>query len=156
MSSDVGVLSANCQGLRDKNKCCNVLNYLENLNASVFCLQDMRWTDYDAKRLKSIWKGDCIIAGSKTNSRGVAILLKKDFEYQIIDSFIDTIGNLITLDINISNIKLKLINVYGLNTDSPAFYNKINDIIESSKQDYTVICGDLNLVMDPIPKTINT
>ena len=155
MSSDVGVLSANCQGLRDKNKCCDVLNYLENLNASVFCLQDTHWTDYDAKRLKSIWKGDCIIAGSKTNSRGVAILLKKDFEYQIIDSFIDTIGNLITLDINISNIKLKLINVYGPNTDSPAFYNKINDIIESSEQDYTVICGDLNLVMDPILDTQN-
>ena len=29
------------------------------------------------------------------------------------------------------------------------FYNKINDIIESNKQDSIVICGDLNLVMDP-------
>ena len=74
---------------------------------------------------------------------------QKDFEYQIIDSFTDTIGNLITLDINIGNIKLKYINVYGPNTDSPAFYNKINDIIKSSNQDYIVICGDLNLLMDP-------
>ena len=69
----------------------------------------MHLTDYYAKRLKSIWKGDCIIAGSKTYSTGVAILLKKDFEYQIIDSFTDTIGNPITQDINITNIKLKVI-----------------------------------------------
>ena len=77
MSSEIGVLSANCQGLRDKNKCCDVLNYLENLNASVFCLQDTHWTECDIKRLKNVWKGECIIAGSKTNSRGVTILLKK-------------------------------------------------------------------------------
>ena len=149
MSSEIGVLAANCQGLRDKNKCCNILNYLENLNASVFCLQDTHWTECDIKRLKNVWKGECIIAGSKTNSRGVAMLLKKNFEYKIIDSFTDTIGNLISLDINISNIKLKLINVYGPNIDSPSFYKKINDIIESNDQDYIVICGDLNLVMDP-------
>ena len=77
MSSEIGVLLANCQGLLDKNKSRDVLNYLENLNASVFCLQDTHWTECDTKRLKNIWKGDSIIAGSKTNSRGVAILFKK-------------------------------------------------------------------------------
>ena len=73
----------------------------------------------------------------------------KNFEYQIIHSFTDTIGNLISLDINISNIKLKLINVCAPNIDFSSFYNKINDIIESNEQDYIVIFGDLNLVMDP-------
>ena len=32
LSSEISILSANCQGLRDVNKCTDVLNYLQNLN----------------------------------------------------------------------------------------------------------------------------
>ena len=37
LSNELRILSANCQGLRDVNKCTNVLNSLQNLNS---CLQD--------------------------------------------------------------------------------------------------------------------
>ena len=56
MSSEVDLLSANCQGSQHKNKFIDVLNDLENIDASIFCLEDTHWTESDAKRIKSVWK----------------------------------------------------------------------------------------------------
>ena len=39
--------------------------------------------------------------------------------------------------------------VYAPNTDKPNFFEAIKKRIENSDQDYILICGDLNLVLDP-------
>ena len=44
------------------------------------------------------------------NSRGVAILLKRNFEYKVHPSYNDQSGNLIILNLEISNTSIKLIN----------------------------------------------
>ena len=41
-----------------------------------------------------------------------------------------------------------LINLYGPNADSPHFYTEINDIISASLNEFTIICGDYNLIQD--------
>ena len=77
LSSEISVFSANCQGLRDINKCTDVLNYLQNLNSSKICLQDTHWVEKDLKPLSKLWQWQILINGYKSNARGVAILLKK-------------------------------------------------------------------------------
>ena len=44
---------------------------------------------------------------------------------------------------------LKIINIYGPNIDSPWFYENLNDILRNNELDYTIICGDFNLVLNP-------
>ena len=39
--------------------------------------------------------------------------------------------------------------IYGPNNDSPDFYFKIDEIIKNNQQDYLLITGDLNMVLDP-------
>ena len=56
---------------------------------------------------------------------------------------------MISLDINIGEISVKLINLYGPNNDSPEFYSIVKTTIESSNQIFTIICGDLNLILNP-------
>ena len=56
---------------------------------------------------------------------------------------------MLSVDINIGEISITLINIYGPNRDSPDFFGKIKAIIETSNQMYTIICGDLNLVLNP-------
>ena len=99
--------------------------------------------------VRSIWKGDCILNGYSSNSRGVAILFNTNFEYKILSVHKDTEGNMISVDINIGEISIKLINLYGPNRDSPDFFSKIKAIIETSNQLFTIICADLNLVLNP-------
>ena len=78
------------------------------------------------------------MSGSKTNSRGVAIFLKKNFEYKIKYSNIDQNGNLILLDLQLEEISMRLLNVYAPNIDNPVFFMKIREYMEESTEMYTL------------------
>ena len=58
-----------------------------------------------------------IVNGNKTNSRGVAIFLKNNFEFKIISIENDNNENLIVCDLQIGEVTLRLLNVYALNID---------------------------------------
>ena len=146
--SDLLVLSANCQGQRDKKKQADVINYLNRKNPSFLCLQDTHWTNEDEKYIKKLWKGECIINGNRTNSRGVAILINTNIEYSVKKIHKDQNGNLLMLDISINNMIFRLFNVYTPNTDSPAFFHELCTLIQEGAQDYTLICSDLNLTLN--------
>ena len=77
VSDKLVVLSANCQGLRSYNKRVDMLSYLRETNASIACLQDTHLLESDKASIKNIWP-ECFINGSKTNFRGVAILLNNN------------------------------------------------------------------------------
>ena len=76
-------------------------------------------------------------------------MLKNNFEYKILDSYCDDTNNMICIDLKLENMTLKIINIYGPNIDSPGFYENLNDIVKNNELDYTIICGDFNLVLKP-------
>ena len=141
MMSNLLVLSANCQGLTDRKKHVDVVNYLLDKNHSILCLQDTHWTSKDEKEIKTIWKGECYLNGNKSNARGVAILINNNFEYSINSVYRDTAGNVLTLDMLINGLKIKILNVYAPNTDSPEFSDALGTNIQNGEQDHTLICG---------------
>ena len=75
--NELSILSANCQGLRDINKCKNDLNYLQKFNSSIICLQDTDWVERDLKLFNKLWQGHILINEHKSNACGVAIMSKK-------------------------------------------------------------------------------
>ena len=86
VENKIKVLSANCQGLRNKAKRVDVINYFKEKNANIVCLQDTHLIESDTADLKNIWGNEVYIAEGKTNSRGVIILLNNNFEFQILSS----------------------------------------------------------------------
>ena len=94
--SNLRIIWANCQGLRDINKRTDVLNYFADIRPDILCLQDTHWLSEDKKLIKTLWAGECLLNGSQTNARGVAILINKTFEYKIISVERDISGNLIS------------------------------------------------------------
>lgn len=150
LSNALVVLSANVRGLQEKNKCRDVLDYINNLNANIICLQDTHWVESDLRKLKAMHNYEYIINGKQTNSRGVAILLRNNFEYKILDIYKDEIGNVISINLNISNdLTILIINIYGPNKDKPEFYVDIETLIENNPSDYLILCGDLNVSLNP-------
>ena len=145
------VLSANCQGLQTLEKRRDVLSFFKDKNINIICLQDTHLCEKDISEVKELWGGDCFLNGRSTNSWGVAILLKHNFEYEILDCKRDKVGNYLLLVMKLYNITINLLTIYGPNNDNPAFYNEIQNIL--TETDYTVICGDFNIVLDPFKDT---
>ena len=154
-TSNLKIVLANCQGLRDIKKRIDVLKDIEDIGSEITCLQDTHWLTKDQKSIKSIWTGDCLLNGKRTNARGVAILFKKNFEYKLSDIHTDDAGSFIFVLLNLSELTIRLINIYAPNSDSPNFFTIIKEHIEVSEHDYCLICGDFNLVLDPKKDCMN-
>ena len=149
LGEQIKVISANCQGLRNKSKRVDVINYFKTLCPNIICLQDTHLTEQEETELKLLSKCTCLMSGVKTNSRGVAILFMNNFDFKILNSKADDQGNLIYADIEIDTVSLRLVNIYAPNVDNPAFFHYVNDIIEENSLDHLVLCGDFNLVLNP-------
>ena len=71
------------------------------------------------------------------------------FECEILKCRKDKKGNLLNLILKLSMMILNIICVYGPNTDNTEFYKDVEDFLEDTNSDYTLICGDFNLVLNP-------
>ena len=149
MGDKVKLLSANCRGLRNKIKRYDVINYMKSKRINILCLQDTHLTSDDEADLKSIWEGEILLHRVNTNSRGVAILLNNTFEYKIKNIFRDSAGYMIVLDFQLSDISVKLINIYGPNADDTSFYNFIAGLLNQNEEEYVLWCGDFNMIFNP-------
>ena len=144
----IRVLSANCQGLQNKQKRVDVLQYLRETNANIICLQDTHWTKADIPSIKSIWGNTCYIHGKRSNARGVAILITDNFEYEVLESNFDVNGNYICLTLKLNALIFNLVTIYAPNNDSPEFFTEIQNVVQKNESDYNIICGDYNLILD--------
>ena len=59
------------------------------------------------------------------------------------------------LDLSIEDNRVTLINIYDPNTDSPQFYENVRDVFLEFDNEYFILCGDFNLVLNPSQDTYN-
>ena len=120
--SDIKIISANCQGLRDKKKRVDVLNYFADIGPDILCLQDTHWLTEDITFIKQIWAGECILNGVRSNSRGVAILFGQKIDYELLEIERDQNGNLLLILLKTCDVNILVINICAPNNDCPAFF----------------------------------
>ena len=147
--SSLQICTLNCRGLQDHKKRKDVFKYLRERKASIFCIQDTHFTEDDDKFIRSQWGFEHYSSFGRRDSRGVSTLFNNNFEYKINKQTKDEYGNMIALSITVGNkLAITLINLYGRNRDSPAFYENLRNIIDDFSNDFAIICGDYNLVQD--------
>ena len=84
----------------------------------------------------------------ESNARGVAILFKRGFQYQVDKMYMDVNGRFIIMDIKIDEKLITLVNLYAPNNDNPDFFvNIFTKLSEFSCEDL-IIGGDFNFVID--------
>ena len=59
--------------------------------------------------VKHDWDGEVYLNGSRSNARGVAILISKNFEYKVIKIEKDHDGNLLVMDLEIEDTKVRIL-----------------------------------------------
>ena len=148
-AGNLKIISTNCRGLGDFHKRKDVFEYLRSRNASIFCLQDTHFTKNIEKIVRMQWGLEVISSYGTSDSRGVSILFNNNFEYKITEIIRDNYGNYIIPNILIEQkYSITLVNIYGPNQDNPDFYRDLRQKLTDIESDYSIICGDFNLVQN--------
>lgn len=118
-------VSWNVRGLGHVLKRAKVFSHLKSLSADFLFLQETVITPSRAKLLKCSWANQIYQSTFSSNSRGVAILIRKTIQFRHISTLCDPNGRYILVTGYLYSFHLTLLNVYGPNFDDPDFFSKL-------------------------------
>lgn len=105
MGEKLNIISMNVQGLGDKAKRKDVLNYLKSKKFSICFLQDTHFDRKEESYIRSQWGYECYFSFYNTQSRGVAILINNNFDFKLDNIKHDANGNLLIVNCAIDGKK---------------------------------------------------
>ena len=149
MADNLKIVTVNCRGLGSSVKRKDVLNYYKQSKYSIICLQDTHFTNDLEPYIETQWGYKCVFNSYRSNSRGVAVLFNNNFELKIHNKKTDKEGNMIALDMSIDDNRVTLVNIYGPNKDKPEFFDLVRDVLLELDNQYFIICGDFNIILNP-------
>lgn len=149
------IFSQNCQGLGNFQKRRDLFHYVKSKNYNIVCLQDVHIQRSMESYVKAEWGFDAYFSSFSSNKRGVMVLINSNFDQKVENIKTDPSGNFIILDMVIQGKKITLVNLYGPNEDNPQFYNNLQHEVSEFDNEYVIMCGDWNLVLNPDVDTQN-
>ena len=120
----------------------DVLSYFKDKHQNILCLQETRWIERDRRSIKILRGNEIFLSNFKSNAVGVAVLLKKNFEYKTVSFEHDTEGNYLHIKLKVGEELFNIITIYDPNKDEPLFFDHMRAVMQESCA-YTIICGDL-------------
>ena len=97
---DIDVFYLNCNGLNDKLKRNAVFSRLKRSAKGLYLLQETHSTMESERLWRNEWGSDSVyFSHGKSNSKGVAILISKDYEAKIINMQRDSEGRILVIDV---------------------------------------------------------
>jgi exonuclease III len=129
-----------------------VLNYLKTKHPGIVFLQETHTTSGDQIIWKNDWKGDIFMSHGSSHSKGVAILIPNNLDYQVNDTELDSEGRYILLNGIFCGKRMSLLNYYAPTcTDKKEqlrYFDKILPLINENHENL-VLAGDLNVHLNP-------
>ena len=148
-------ISLNTRGISNYRKRRTIFTWLRKQKPDVIFLQETHSTQGNEACLQKEWGATLICSHGANNARGVAILIRNNFDCVVEDSVIDSNGRFIILKVLLSGEPTLLVNMYGPNRDNElvAFYHTVLQIIVNKNFDdieNIIMEGDLNCPLNPI------
>jgi exonuclease III len=147
----LNILSFNARGLNNNVKKDNLFFWLRKVHKAddnIIFLQETHMIKSKEWKWNKNWPGKKIFSNGTFTSRGVAILLPKDLEYDILNTILDDDGRYIALKIKINNVVYGLINGYAPTSDKLAeqliWLKSITDILDNLSDTNIIFGGDIN------------
>ena len=147
-------LSLNVRGIRTFEKRKSIFNWLTKQNSDIFFLQETYSTEKIENQWKKQWFGDIYFAHGSNHSRGVAILIRKSFDFKLKSIRSDEEGRYLILEAIIQDVPFLLVNIYAPNTTTKQslFFQTLSTLICDegyNESDHKILLGgDLNVAMD--------
>ena len=153
--SNLKVCSINVRGINDLKKRRDIFEFLGKRNYDICLLQETHSIKQNEQKWRNEWGYTAFWSSYTGNSRGVAILFKNSFQYDLHNEIEDDEGRYILLDITINNTRLSIVNVYGPNDDNPIFFSTLETKMQTWANNSVIIGGDFNVVQDYTIDTLN-
>lgn len=147
--SNTTVVSYNVNGLKAVEKRRAIFHYLKHFKSNIILLQETHSTVADETVWSNEWGSKIYFCHGSNYSKGVAVLIDKNFPVQVGGIRIDQEGRFLLLDVTIGDFSLVIVNVYGPNEDDPTFYQRLFEIVNTRENESLILAGDFNTTLDP-------
>lgn len=144
----VKFITWNCRGMGSLKKVKQVMDRIKLLQAKIVFLQETHMTTGETIKIQRRWHGQVFSCCYASNARGVMILIHKSIPFQVEKVVKDPAGRFIIIEGFLFGDKINLINVYGPNDDSPAFFSDLFLSISGLRGQH-IVAGDTNCTLDP-------
>lgn len=148
-------ISLNTRGISNTRKRRIIFTWLRNQKGDIIFLQETHSIAGCEVSWKKQWGASLFCFHGANNSRGVAILIRNNFDCIVEETVIDTNGRFIILKVLLNGEQALLVNVYGPNRDNElvAFYHSVLETIVKNKFDEIdniIFGGDFNCPLNPV------
>ena len=149
------LLSFNTRGISQSKKRKVIFTYCKRKKPDIVLLQETHSTCQTQKQWKEEWGGEIFFSHGKSNARGVCIMFRKGYDFEIIKQVSDTSGRFILLKIKVQGVNYVILNLHAPNDESKAvsFFKKLNLILREEGIDPSanlIIGGDFNCPLNPL------
>lgn len=141
--------SLNVNGLRADAKRKDLFRYFKNRKLDMVLLQETHSTPEDETIWLREWGGRIIFAHGLSQSKGVAILIRRDVPVEVLEIKTVFQGRFVLLEVKISEFTFLLVNFYGPNEDDDVFFVKAFEIVEGKDNPNMILGGDFNVTLNP-------
>ncbi len=149
---NLNLVSFNVNGLGQAGKRSIVFNKLKQLNC-ISLLQETHCIKKDEKLWEDNWDGKIFFANGSSNSKGVAILILNNINFELCDKKCDNEGRMLIVKLKIQFNTYVQCNIYAPTQDHKL---EQNDFIHRFKTELSyfaneniLIGGDFNFYMEP-------
>ena len=124
---DFSLLSLNARGIRTFEKGKAIFSWLLNSEADICFLQETYSTQEVENIWRKQWKGNMFFSHGSGHSRGVLVLVRNNFDFQLHSMKSDSRGRYIFLEVSIQDSPYFLLNIYAPNKcgQQCAFFKEI-------------------------------
>ena len=154
----VKLASLNIRGANNDVKRNSLFRWMANNFYDICLLQETYCVESNAKLFQRGWSGDILHSFSNScHSRGVCIILRKRFKYNLMSYHTDKYGRIILINISVNDKILTIINIYAPCTMSERmlFFDQVTEFINSyaASKENLLIAGDFNCALQKVDRT---
>ena len=148
-------VSLNVKGISNFHKRKTIYTWCRKKNADFFFLQETHSKKEVETQWKNEWGAEIIMSHGNSNSRLVAILIKKGVDYTPHSKIIDPLGRYIILKAEIKDKIYVLINIYAPNKDKDSFKFSADLLARLKNENFDeeeniIVGGDFNCPLNTI------
>lgn len=147
------LLSLNVNGLGDSFKRRSLFEWFKKCKQKLIFLQETHTCIDIESKWKSEWGNDDIyFSHGTTNSKGVAILFKRDFDYKLLEKIADVNGRYLVLRIEVDHSEFVLVNYYAPTKNDEngqmSCLENLRQLLLGMLDKNLIIGGDFNTVLN--------
>ena len=146
------ICSINTNGLQQPEKRQRLIEWSKQQQCNILLMQETHFSQNIENKLIQDFEGSLYQSNGTSNSRGVAIWIKKNVEFKLIDEYKDNEGRLLLINVEINNAIYTIINIYTPNNMNKrnTFFKQVDRSINEHSIGQIILAGDYNDILSKI------